>query len=112
MTTTRQYGSWVTVARSNYLSTEDEVHAALEGAIKEWPEDFTPEIIDAIASDYRDAIANVLPEGISLCGDEFIANIDFESAIDPETGRDEVTEAIDAIDFWAIAERHDGAAQR
>lgn len=60
--------------------------------------------IDAIEQDYRDAIAEVLPEGVSLCGETVYSDRAIEvSRDDLNDLRDSVC---DGIDFWAITERH------
>lgn len=60
--------------------------------------------IDAIESEYRDAIADVLPWGVRLCGETVYS----DRAI--EVSRDDLADlresVCDGIDFWAIAEKH------
>lgn len=96
MTTARSYGSWHRVAgHSGYaLTLEGQVaDALLAGADYS---DYSDEDIHRVANAYRDAINEALPEGYSLCGDEFFGPVT-DDEIDLEA-------LVDGIDFWAIVE--------
>ncbi|WP_280470669.1 hypothetical protein [Nocardia farcinica] len=67
--------------------------------------------IDAIEADFRAEFADALPAGVRLCGEEFIADVDytFDPAEYPtdENGGLDLKAIADSIDFWEIASRHD-----
>lgn len=91
---TTQYGSWNRADPSS-LTLADSVATALGGFVGDFD-------IDGICVDYRAAINESLPDGVSLLGDEFYG---------PWPHVDVDLRAIVAgVDFWAIAERHDTTA--
>jgi hypothetical protein len=95
-------GTWVNFGDHYSTSVESTVEDYLNGGPSDWREAMHESgAVDRIIEDYRAAIDAVLPEGIALCGNEFIADTDVD--FDPE----EITEAIDAIDLAEIIERHD-----
>lgn len=88
------YGSWNNIERSS-LTVEDSVAVALG----DFAEDYD---VDAVVADYRQAINDRLPEGVFLAGDEFYG---------PYPRQDvDLAEAVAAVDFWGIADRHDRTA--
>ena len=93
MSITTSIGTWATVVGSTYGSMTQDI----AGDLGEYAEDHD---LDAIETDYRDAINAALPEGVTLAGDEFYGPA--HEAID----RDAIREAVEGVDFWAIAERH------
>lgn len=63
--------------------------------------------VDAIVAEYRDAINERLAdEGITLAGDEF-----YGPHPRPEHSTETIADAIEDVDFWAIAEKHDHTQQ-
>lgn len=102
MIPTTSIGTWCNFGDSWNTSVEATIADFLNGGDADWRERMEESgAADRIAEDYRDAVEAVLPEGISICGNEFIADVDvdFDS--------DEIKEAIEAIDLGAIVERHD-----
>jgi hypothetical protein len=104
MTTTTSYGNWTLVERYS-VSVEDGVAAALGDFADEYD-------VDAIARDYRAAINAVLPEGVSLNGNEFYgpyygSDCDFTDYPTDEHGCLDIKALVESIDFWEIAARHD-----
>ncbi|MFE3461387.1 hypothetical protein ACFXKD_27905 [Nocardiopsis aegyptia] len=78
------------------LSPEDYV----AGALGERGDDYD---IEPLVVEFRDAVNAELPEGVSVRGDQVFG---------PEHDRPEVdlVEAVEAVDFWAIAAKHDRTA--
>lgn len=94
MTTTTSYGSWVRATGSSAFTLDGEVaDALLAGADSN---DYTEDQITAVATAYRDAINEALPEGVSLCGNEFYGPAYQETP--------DLAEIVDSVDFWAIVE--------
>jgi len=105
MTATTCIGTWVNFGGGYSTSPESDIADFLSGGHPEWREAMEESgAVDRIAEDYRAAIDAVLPEGIALCGDEFIADVDVDY------DADEIKEAIEAIDLGEIVERHDEEA--
>jgi hypothetical protein len=94
MTTNRSYGSWVRATGSSAMTLDGEVADALLAGVDF--SDYTDEQIEAVAAAYRAAINEALPEGVSLCGDEFYGPAYQESP--------DLAEIVDSVDFWAVAE--------
>jgi hypothetical protein len=92
MGTTTDYGSWVNHVDQYAPTVEQTVEAAFG---TEGPEGFD---IDAIVRDYRAAINQALPAGVSLAGDEFIGPW---PCVDVD-----ITACVESVDLWAIVERH------
>lgn len=91
MTTTTEYATWANLA--DELSLREGIEA-IEDA-----DDFD---LDAIEADYREAIDAILPDGVTLEGDQVYGPYPIAADWD----LDAVREAIREIDFWAIVERH------
>lgn len=95
-------GTWVNYGDRWNTSVEATIAGFLNGGDADWRERMEESgAVDRIAEDYRAAVDAVLPEGISLCGDEFIADVDVDF------DADEIREAIEEIDLGEIVERHD-----
>lgn len=95
MTTTTSYGNFT----SNCSDTGSAANLADYVAISlgDYSDDYD---IDAIVDDYRDAINEQLEgTGITLNGDEFYGPHPRENV--------DIAAAIEAVDFYEIAERHD-----
>lgn len=103
MTTTTCIGTWCNYGDNYSTSVESTVADFLNGGTSDWREAMDESgAVDRIVEDYRAAVDAALPEGVSLCGNEFIADIDAE--FDTQT---DIIEAIEAIDVWEIVARHD-----
>lgn len=96
-TITTSYGTWGQHCGLGAVNLEADV----EMALGEWVSHFD---VEAICTEYRDAINSTLPEGVDLVGDQFIGPAD-------PTGHDleglDIGELIDSIDLDAIVARHD-----
>lgn len=109
MTTTTNYGTWNNRVAPYSLTVENYVTDAF-GSYGTDDFDF-----DAIVAEYRTAIDTALPDGVSLCGDEFIgpaydADCDFTGYPTNEDGGLDIKAIVEDIDLWAIIERHDRTA--
>ncbi len=108
MTTTTSYGTW-----NNRV---ERLAANFEASVYEALGDFAGDYdIDAIKADYRAAINEALPDGVSLNGSEFYgpyyeADRDFVGYPHDEDGRLDIKAIVDGVDFAEIAARHDNAA--
>jgi hypothetical protein len=105
MTTTTSYGTWNNRVESGELTVEQSVIVALG----DYADDYD---LNAIAADYRAAINEALPQGVSLNGDEFYGPYHREDAtwgsdLEDEDGRLDIKAIVDGIDFWAIAAEHE-----
>ncbi len=106
MTATTSYGNWNRVEPSD-LTVEQSVAVALGDFAGDYD-------VDAITSAYRAAINDALPEGVSLCGDEFYGPHNpggdaFSGHPADENGRLDIKAIVETIDFWDIAAEHDKA---
>lgn len=100
MTTTTSYGTWSNRVDEYSLTVEYSVEEAF-GSEGPAGYDFA-----AIVRDYRAAINDALPEGVSLCGNEFIGPF-YDPATTPGSDGDlDLKEIVDDIDLAAIMEAH------
>lgn len=100
MTTTTSYGTLQQYTGD--VSVRDEI----ESVLAEHAGDFD---VDAIEAEYRSELAELLPEGVTLNGDEFYGPHPM-----PEDADDAIETAIEALKgdrFWEIVARHDGVAR-
>jgi hypothetical protein len=93
---TTEYGTWGDVGGST-VTVEDYIAVALG----EHGEGFD---VEAIASDFRKAVNEALPEGVSLNGNLFFGPHGVAAEDRPD-----LRETVDSVDFWEIAVRHDRA---
>ncbi len=104
MTVTKTYGNWNNAADFGTLTVEHSVSVALGDYADAYD-------VDGIAADYRDAINAALPEGVSLCGDQFIGPYyEADKTWGPELercGSLNIRKIVREVDFWAIAAKHD-----
>jgi len=108
MNVTTSYGTWNNHGDSSNLSVEATIVDAINGGDSYWRERMeTSGALDRIASDYRDAIDNALPEGISISGDEFIGLHHTDPDYTDEIGDFDISEAIQGIDLFEIVQKHD-----
>lgn len=103
MATTTNYGSWY-----NHTG-EATVSASIAAAVAEFADDFD---LDAIESDYLDAIDEALPSGVGLSGDQFLGpayedDQDFDGYPLDDFGALDIKAIIADIDLMAIVERHE-----
>jgi len=101
---TTSYGTWCTRVDPYSLSVEQSVVEALGDFADEYD-------VEAIADDYRQAINQALPPGVSLVGNEFIGPAQpspdqFDGYPHDEYSVD-IRAIVDSVDFWAIAARHE-----
>lgn len=103
---TTSYGTWNNKVDRYRLTVEQSVVEAF-GA--EGTDGFD---LPAIVADYRAAINEALPQGVTLVGDEFIGPYRPEPdafagyPVDDDGGLD-IKAIVDDIDLWAIIEKHD-----
>jgi hypothetical protein len=105
MTATTSYGTWNNRVESGELTVEQSVLTALGDFAHEYD-------LDAIAADYRNAINDALPSGVSLNGDEFYgpyytADRDFGDCPMDEDDRLDIKAIVETVDFWDIAAKHE-----
>lgn len=102
-TATTEIGTWATLGPSSSTVT---IQGTVADAVGEFAADYD---IDAIITDYRDAINAAMPEGVSLHGQDYIVGpYRREGWTDEELA--EVREAIASVDLWEIVGRHDKTA--
>lgn len=99
MTTTTSYGTWCN--RVDQYSTTVE-HSVAEAFGSEGDSGFD---FDAIVRDYRTAINAALPDGVSLCGNDFIGPYDSDTAPGSDGDLD-IKGIVDGVDLAAIMEAH------
>lgn len=97
MPTTTSYGSWF-----NHQGHELNIETSVVVALGDYGREYD---VDAIARDWAEAINEALPHGVTLAGDEFYGpayaeDRDWDGDLD-------ITAAIEGVDFWAIAEKHE-----
>lgn len=109
MGTTTSYGTWANHARA--LTVEDTVSDFVNGGGAYWVIRLhNTGAFARIAADLRAAINDLLPDGVALHGDEFYGPAN--PTVDQADGiRDEIGDAIEAVDLGAIVQRHDPDAQ-
>jgi hypothetical protein len=105
MATTTGYGTWNNRVAASDLTVEQSVSVSLGDYYNDYD-------VDAIVSDYRTAINEALPQGVSLCGDEFIGPYSADDAtwnaeLDDEDSRLDIKAIVEGVDFWKIAAKHD-----
>ncbi|GAB2695754.1 Aca2/YdiL-like domain-containing protein [Kitasatospora kifunensis] len=106
MPTTTPYGSWCNQVDHFSVSVAQSI---VEAFGSEGPDGYD---IDAIETEYRQAIDAALPPYVSLCGEDFIgpyyeADQDFDGYPQDEDGGLDIKAIVDAIDLWAIIEKHE-----
>lgn len=94
MAITTSYGTWLN-AVGDSLTVEEHVVTCLGDLAGRFD-------VPAVAAEFRKAVNDALPEGVSLLGDEFIG---------PFHGADhtdlDLADVIAGIDIWKIIEAHD-----
>lgn len=108
MYVTTSYGTWVNHGDSTNVSVEATIMDNINGGGSDWQERMeTSGALDRIASDYRAAIDDALPEGISISGNEFIGLHQTDPDYTDEIGDFNIREAIQGIDLFEIIQKHD-----
>lgn len=104
MVTTTDYGSWTNYTDALNIGTT--VLDYVNGADSDWQQRMEASgAMAAIERDYADAINAALPDGVALCGDQFIGP--FYDADCHWEGELDIKEIIENVDLAAIVERHD-----
>lgn len=106
MTVTTSYGTWVNHGGGTAMTVEDTVAVALGDHANDYD-------LDAVIADYRDAINDALPAGVTLNGNDFYgpypADQDFDGYPTTEDGALDIAAIVAGVDFWAIVAKHDTA---
>lgn len=106
MVTTTSYGTWVNHGDDSNATVEASIADAINGGDKDWRERMESSgAMDDIARDWREAINEALPEGVTLAGNDF-----YGPAYDADAsweGELKIADVIKGIDLGAIIERHD-----
>lgn len=106
MTTTTTYGTWVSQIDTYSLDPGASIYQALESAPADWFQRMQDSgALTAIETEYRAAINDALPAGVSLHGDEFIG-----PAYETDQSWDgdlDIRAIVEQVDLWAIIERYD-----
>ena len=101
---TTSYGTWCNRVDPYSLSVEQSVVEALG----DYADDYD---VEAIAADWRRAINEALPPGVSLVGNEFIGPAYPEANAFDGYPHDEysvdIRAIVESVDFWSIAARHE-----
>ncbi|WP_258047454.1 hypothetical protein [Streptomyces sp. SM13] len=103
MSVTTPYGTWYNKAG------ELTVGNSVLGAVGDFEDEFD---MDAIESDYRDAIEEALPDGVFLSGQEFTgpyyeADQDFDGYPQDDNGQLDIPAIIASVDLMAIVQKHE-----
>lgn len=111
MPTTTSYGNWTKIEWTS-VSVEDTVASALGDFVDDYD-------LDGLVSEYRNAINDALPDGVSLCGNEFIGpaygkDCDFDGYPLTKGGELDLKAIVESVDdaennygsFWEMAARH------
>lgn len=113
MTTTTDYGTWVSKGDRSNTCVEGTIADVVSGADSEWRRTMEEcGAFKAIARDYRDAINAALPDGVSLCGDDFYGpyyedDREFDGHPVDEDGNLDIAAIIEGIDLEEIIDRYD-----
>lgn len=100
--TTTSFGSYYNAFNSQ--SPAEDIANYISGGDYDWREAMEDSgALKLIEADYRAEIEALLPEGLDLCGTEFIGDIELRDMID----WDGIREMFETIDLAAIVSRHD-----
>jgi hypothetical protein len=103
---TTSYGTWATYA--HVLSIRNTVDDYIAGGGDEWVTDVhATGAFDRIVDDFRTAINQNLPGGITLNGDDFYGPYPLADGVRPADLKKTIPAVIEAVDLAAIVERHD-----
>jgi hypothetical protein len=104
--TTTSCGTWNNRVASSDATFEQGVIVALG--------DFVKYDVDGLVHEYREAINEALPPGVSLNGSEFYgpyyaADRDFSDYPMDEDDRLDIGAIVETVDFWELAGRYENA---
>ncbi|MFJ4902941.1 hypothetical protein [Streptomyces sp. NPDC088727] len=108
MTTTTSYGTWCNHGDKDNNTMTATILDAINGGDSDWQKRMESSgALERIEDDYRDAINEALPDGVSLVGSDFYgpayeADYSWGDADAPD-----MKEIIQGIDLQKIIERHD-----
>jgi hypothetical protein len=100
MTTNTSYGTCL------QHTGDQSVRVAIEYALADHAGDFD---MPAIEAEYRAALAELLPEGVTLNGDEFYGP--YPMPEDADVAIRAAVEELKGDRFWALVARHDGVTR-
>jgi len=108
---TTVYGHWTNIIDPTSSTVEQTVAKLLMAADPDWAAALEESgILEDIVQEFRDAINDALPTGVTLAGSEFVGPADCDPAEwagYPVTGDElDIAEIVEAIDLGAIVERH------
>lgn len=111
MSTTAVYGNWTNIIDPTSSTVEQTVAKLLMAADPDWAAELEESgILEDIVQEFRDAINDALPTGVTLAGSEFVGPAECDPAEwagYPVTGDElDIAEIVEAIDLGAIVERH------
>lgn len=113
MQITTGYGTWCNHGDRDNVSIEATIADAVNGAPRDWHERMEAAgAFDRIADDYRAAINDALPQGVTLAGNEFIGMHHTDPGYTEEVGSVDIAETIRGVSLQEIIERHDVDEQR
>lgn len=113
MTTTTEYGTWNNYGDRDNVTVEATIADVVNGADSDWREAMEAAgMFKRIAADYREAINDALPDGVSLARNDFYgpyyeADMDFDGYLLNEDGELDIPAIIADIDLQEIIERYD-----
>lgn len=111
--TTTIYGTWCSLVNGTSDSPESDVLAYISGGDADWRERLEQSgALEQIGREFRQAIDDALPDGVSLCGREFLGpayaqGSDFEGYPLTDDGRLDFAAIIEGVDLAPIVERND-----
>lgn len=106
MITTTDYGTWTNAVDRFSPTLESSLSAGFSGS--EGPDGFE---VEAIASDYRDAINAALPDSVTLSGDQFYGpyypeDQNFEGYATDQNGDLDIKAIVEGVNLNAIVEKY------
>lgn len=106
---TTRIGTWSSSVNLHSSTPEYDINSLLEGTAN-YPLLVASGALDALQAAYRAAIDDTLPPSVSLCGDEFIADVDADDWGDyprTESGTLDIAACVESVDLGALAEEFD-----
>jgi hypothetical protein len=113
MTTTTSYGTWNNHGDRGNVTVAASIADAINGGDADWRERMEASgALDRVEDAYRAAIDEALPQGVSLCGNEFIGPYYSDQSIEQQMAafdddEDPIASAVESADLQAIIEAHD-----
>lgn len=111
MPTTTVYGHWTNIIDPTSSTVEQTVAKFLVAAAPDWAAALEESgVLEDIVQEFRDAINDALPTGVTLAGSEFVGPADCDPAEwagYPVTGDElDIAEIVESVDLGAIVERY------